>query len=82
MWAAYIVGGIFPVMPYFFIPVEVAIYYSIILTLAVLFAVGAYKTKFTGMSWLKSGLEMVAFSLLAGGIGFLVGRLVAAGFGV
>jgi len=82
MWLAYIGGGIFPVVPYLFFPIGQAIYYSLFFTLVVLFAVGAYKTKFTGISWWKSGLEMAALSLLAGGIGFLVGRVVAAGFGV
>jgi len=82
MWGSYIFGGIFPVLPYLFIPIEQAIYYSIVMTLVVLFAVGAYKTKFTGVPWWKSGAEMAALSLLAGGVGFLVGRLVAVGFGV
>lgn len=82
MWGSYFVGGFFPVLPYILLPVDSAFGISILITLIVLFAIGVYKTKFTGKSWWKSGLEMMLVSISAAAIGYAVGRIVAMAFGV
>lgn len=82
MWGSYFVGGFFPVLPYLFLPINTALYISIIITLLILFAFGALKTRFTGRSWWKSGVEMMLLSISAAAVGYAVGRLVAISFGV
>jgi len=82
MWGSYFVGGFFPVLPYLFFKIDSAFYLSIGLTLMVLFSLGAFKTKFTGKSWWKSGLEMAIISISAAGVGYAVGKLAAMSFGV
>lgn len=82
MGVCYIIGGLVPLVMYFFLPVAVAIFPAIILTAATLFVVGYWSASFTKTSKLKSGLEMTIVSLAAALLGYLVGRGVSALFGV
>lgn len=82
MWAFYMLGGIFPLAPYFFLPVLDAVIPSIVLTGLLLFAMGFAKGKVVNQHPLKSGFEMSLLSLTAAVIGFLIGRLVASHFGI
>jgi len=82
MWASYFVGGFFPVLPYLLLPIGLALPVSIATTLVILFSFGALKTKFTGQSWIKSGAEMMLLSISAAVVGYIVGRVVAAVFGI
>ncbi len=82
MFFAYILGGFFPLGPYLLLPIERAILPSVIITLVVLFLVGAWKASFTRRSWVKSGLEMMAVSMTAAFLGYLIGRLVSNVFGI
>jgi VIT1/CCC1 family predicted Fe2+/Mn2+ transporter len=82
MGVSYLLGGIFPLAPYFFLPVGPAMAVSILITLAVLFVFGSLKAKFVKVSWWKSGLEMLLVSFSAAVIGFLIGRLVSIIFNV
>lgn len=76
---SFFLGGIIPVTPYLFSFLGAkAFYLSAAFTLVSLFLVGAWKTKFTKTSWLSAGLEMLVIGTLAGGIGFAVGKLLAA----
>ncbi len=82
MGAFYLIGGIFPLLPYFFLPVLEAIVPSIIITGLVLFGLGFAKGKVVGGHPLKSGFEMTLISLTAALLGYLIGRLVATYFGI
>jgi predicted membrane protein (TIGR00267 family) len=75
MFTAYIIGGMVPLLSYFFFPIKTAITGSIILTLLALFCVGAGVSKFSFRKWWKSGMEMLFLASAAGGIGYLVGQL-------
>lgn len=72
MFAAYIIGGLIPLMGYIFLDVNVAIYVSIIITLIGLFALGSSISRFTNEKWYQTGAHMFVF----GGIALLVGYLV------
>jgi len=76
MWFSYMAGGFVPLVLYFSLPVNTALWSSILLSVAALFIVGVIKSKFTVVHWFKSGLEMVVISLSAAALGYLVGRLV------
>lgn len=82
MGVFYLSGGIFPLAPYFFLPVETAIIPSIVITGIVLFALGAGKARIVHTPWVKSGSEMMVVSLSAALLGFLIGRAVAIIFGI
>lgn len=78
----YLAGGIFPLLPYFFLPVGSSIAPSIIITGIILFLLGIGKARVVSVSWVKSGLEMTAISLTAALLGFFIGRVVATVFGI
>lgn len=82
MGVFYLIGGIFPLAPYFFLPAVDAILPSIIITGIVLFLLGAMKSRITKTSWIKSALEITSISLTAAIIGFFLGRLVSSIFGI
>lgn len=70
----YLLGGVFPLLPYFFLPISDALLPSILLSGIVLFGLGFAKAKIVHTDWARSGLEMVAISLIAALIGFLIGN--------
>ncbi|MFA4845654.1 MAG: VIT1/CCC1 transporter family protein [Patescibacteria group bacterium] len=82
MGVFYLLGGVVPLIWYFFLPVSQAVIPAIIVTALSLFAVGAFAASFTGASKLKSGMEMMIVSLAAALIGYLIGRAVSTTFGV
>ncbi len=82
MGAFYLFAGIFPLVFYFFLPVQEAIIPSIILTGCALFVLGSAKARIANVNWWRSSLEMVSVSLTAAALGFIVGRLVSLAFGV
>lgn len=71
-----IVGSILPLIPFFFMPVGMAIWASVAFSLLVLGAAGALKAKLTTGVWWRSGLEMMIIGGLAGIAGYAVGMLL------
>ena len=69
MFLSYIFGGSIPLVAYFFLPINLAIPISIVVTLIGLFALGIYTSLFTKDNWFKAGLRI----LLLGGVALLVG---------
>ena len=45
------------------------------LSIVALFFIGVLKTVFTGLSWVRSGLEMVGIGMFATVVTYLLGRL-------
>ncbi|MBS4173024.1 VIT1/CCC1 transporter family protein [Bacillus sp. FJAT-49736] len=72
---SYIVGGIIPLLPYFFVKVPSdGLIASVILTLIILFIFGGLKGKFTGTAIINSGLETMIVGGLAAAAAFLLAR--------
>jgi VIT1/CCC1 family predicted Fe2+/Mn2+ transporter len=72
---SYIVGGIIPLIPYFFVSVpSQGLLASVILTLIILFIFGGVKGKFTGTPIFKSGFETMIVGGLAAAAAFLLAR--------
>lgn len=69
------VGGIVPVLPFFFLNGTAAIVASAVVGMTAHFAVGAAKSVITARSWWASGLEMTLVGFITGGVTFLLGRL-------
>lgn len=78
----YLTGGLFPLAPYLLLSVSEAILPSIILTAVVLFLLGYFKGKIVHSDAVKSALEMMAVSLTAALLGFIIGRAVSLYFGI
>jgi vacuolar iron transporter family protein len=81
MWISYLLGGLIPIAPYFFLSTSEALLPSIFFTVVSLFLVGVWSAAVTKRSFLRSGLEMVIVSLSAAFIGYVIGRLVNVYFG-
>ena len=73
---AAIIGSLIPLVPFFFLPVAISIWASIVLSALVLFVVGAYKARATVGHPGKSGLEMAIIGTLSALVGYGVGLLL------
>lgn len=83
MWVFYILGGLFPIAPYFLVQAGVTGWYiqtamiaSIILSIAALAALGVFTAQLSGRSKVASALEMVLISMAAAALGFAIGHLL------
>jgi VIT1/CCC1 family predicted Fe2+/Mn2+ transporter len=73
---SYIVGGLVPLSPYFFIDTPlVALRYSVIFTLICLFIFGWLKSKFTGVNPWAGALRVTIIGAIAAGAAFFVASL-------
>ncbi len=77
MFFSYIIGGYIPLSAYLFFPIDQAVYFSIILALFALFALGAVTTRYTKKPWLSAGLR----TLLLGSVALVVGLAAGRFFG-
>jgi VIT1/CCC1 family predicted Fe2+/Mn2+ transporter len=77
--AAYIAGGFVPLAPYMLIrqDVNMALIYSVVVTLLALFGFGAIKGHFTGVQPVRGGMQTVLVGGLAAAAAFLIARLIS-----
>lgn len=74
---SYVVGGIIPLLPYFFASDAMhALVISAIVTLVALFVFGVGKAKITSTPVLKSGLQTMLIGALASSVAFALARLI------
>ena len=73
-----VIGSLVPVLPFFFMPVKLGMIYALILSVIILFIVGAAKAKITIGNWKKSGIEMAVIGTLAALVGYFVGSILGA----
>ena len=76
-----VVGSLVPVLPFFVLPVRLGMAYALIMSVLVLFIVGAVKAKVTIGNWKRSGLEMAIVGTLAALVGYFVGSLLGVVYG-
>ena len=76
MGFSYVAGGAIPLIPYLVGDLYYAFVTSIVITLLALFLLGAWVTKYSKDSWLRSGLEMLTLAGVAAAVGYAVGQLV------
>ncbi len=74
--AASFAGSFLPILPFLFLSVPLAVPISVVFSLAILFAAGAYKAKVTTGIWWKSGFEMLLIGGLAAISGYAVGAAI------
>jgi VIT1/CCC1 family predicted Fe2+/Mn2+ transporter len=79
MAGAFVVGGVAPLLPYMMVEnVLMALNVAVAVSLVALFIIGVGKTVLTKQPWLRSGSEVMLLGSLAAGIGFVIGKVVAA----
>ncbi len=76
MGASFALGALAPVLPYVLLPLNVAIYVSVIATAVVLFAIGVVKTRWTHANPIASGIEILVIGALAGIVGYFFGTVL------
>ncbi|MHB1864892.1 MAG: VIT1/CCC1 transporter family protein [Candidatus Saccharimonadales bacterium] len=70
-----LVGALLPLIPYFILPVHIALISSLIMSVIILAAVGVYKAKSTLGNPVKSSIQMVIIGMGAAIAGYLIGLL-------
>ena len=78
IFIAFILGAMFPTLPYIIfqsLDDKTIFIIATIFTFFGLFLVGAVKKFITGVNWLKSGMEMLLAGTFAFGISYLIGGL-------
>ena len=74
---AYIVGGIIPLSPYFFVSSSTtALNYSVVVTLITLFVFGFFKSQVTGQNPWKGAFKVTLIGAVAAGAAFFVAKLL------
>jgi VIT1/CCC1 family predicted Fe2+/Mn2+ transporter len=81
MGGSYLVGSIFPLIAYFFLPVPSALPVSLVLTFVALIIVGAIKGKLASMNLVRSALEIIAVGVVSAGGGYILGTWLPHVFG-
>jgi VIT1/CCC1 family predicted Fe2+/Mn2+ transporter len=78
MFVAFIVGGIFPIIPFLFLEGTSALLWSFLVTAGALLSAGAIRSRFTGERPVRAGLELVFMAAIGVGAANGIGRLLAA----
>jgi vacuolar iron transporter family protein len=74
---SYVVGGLVPLSPYFFISNSIeALKISVVVTLICLFIFGYFKSKITGIAPIKGGLRVMLIGAVAAGAAFFIAKLI------
>jgi predicted membrane protein (TIGR00267 family) len=68
-----IIGSLVPLAPFLFLPIATSMWAAVIVTAAVLFAIGTYKARVTVGHPGRSGLEMALIGTVSALAGYLVG---------
>lgn len=73
-----LVGSFIPLTPYFFLPIQTALWVTLIISAIVLFLVGVYKAKLTVGKPVKSGIQMAIIGMSAAIAGYFIGKVFGA----
>ncbi|SFU97246.1 VIT1/CCC1 transporter family protein [Alicyclobacillus macrosporangiidus] len=76
------IGGVIPLVPFFFMNGLPAMVAAAVVSILAHFAVGAAKSLITVRSWWASGLEMTLVGVIVGVVSYGLGELAARVFGV
>lgn len=74
---SYVIGGIIPLSPYFFVAnSQQALYYSCAVTMVCLFVFGYFKSKVTGQPAISGALKVLIIGALAAAAAFGMAKLI------
>jgi len=75
MFCSYVIAGMIPLLPYFFID-DHPFRYSILLSLVALFALGSISARKFRVHWVSRGIRMLIIGGVAIALGIIVGGLL------
>lgn len=78
-FAAALLGGIIPLAPFAFLPIGSAIIVSLVISIAALFALGAWTATVTRRTWWRDGLRLVLIAGAAALAAALIGATLQVG---
>ncbi|MGE5334440.1 MAG: VIT1/CCC1 transporter family protein [Nitrososphaerota archaeon] len=81
MGVSYIIGSIFPLIAYFFLPIKFALPLSLLLTVLALVIVGIIKGRLASINLFRSALEVVVVGTVSALGGYFLGSVVPHLFG-
>ena len=70
------IGSLIPLFPFFLLDIKSSMIVSLIISVVILFIIGALKAKITVGSWKRSGLEIATIGTAAAMGGYLIGKLL------
>ena len=76
MGVSYIIGSIFPLIAYFFLPIMTALPVSLALTVVALVAIGVIKGRLASINLPRSALEVVVVGIVSALGGYFLGSVV------
>jgi vacuolar iron transporter family protein len=77
-FAAFVIAGAVPLVPYVFSGADANRFvWSTVLSLAVLFTIGAARARVGTGTWWANGLEMLVLGAIVGGVAYYAGSFVA-----
>lgn len=75
---SYVVGGLIPLLPYFFTNTpKQGLFYAAIITVICLFVFGYFKSKFTGQPVIKGAIKVVIIGVLAASAAYTIAKLIS-----
>ncbi|MBI4379170.1 MAG: VIT1/CCC1 transporter family protein [Nitrospinae bacterium] len=78
MGSSFMIGSLPPLIPYLLMDNPVtALKLAILVSIVILFGIGAGKTAITKGNWIKSGIEVSIIGTAASGIGYGIGKIVS-----
>jgi len=75
VFLAALIGSLIPLVTFFFLPMKLAIIFSLILSAIALFLTGALEAKLTVGNWIYKGIQLMIIGMAAALVGFAVGKL-------
>ncbi|MDP6293324.1 MAG: VIT1/CCC1 transporter family protein [Candidatus Woesearchaeota archaeon] len=73
---ASLIGSLIPLIPFFFMPVQQAMYGSAGLCAVILFILGSYEGKLAKRDTTRAGVELLIIGMLAALAGFVIGLVI------
>jgi predicted membrane protein (TIGR00267 family) len=73
---ATLVGAVIPIVPFFVFAHDVAIWFSLTISMLAHFAIGAARSMFTGRGVWASGRDMFIVGFGVAAVGYLIGELI------
>jgi predicted membrane protein (TIGR00267 family) len=73
---SFVLGGFFPILPFFLFQIKYPLLIGTLFALIVLFVIGIIKSRSTGRNWFVSGSELVVICLIAATLSYYAGKLI------
>jgi vacuolar iron transporter family protein len=82
MGSSFVVGAAVPILPYLVLGLTAGLAFSVLLTLAALFAMGAVKGRLADEHWVRSGTEIAGLAGAAAALAYVVGTVLPHALGI